>query len=74
MYHEYEMQHDEKCDCKRSYISIYNVIDGLSHMKNGKRADEDEITAEHFHNAPVGTLVRLTALCNAMLKHSLVPN
>ena len=56
-YHEYEKKHNENCDCKRSYISIYNVIDGLSHMKKGKCADEDEITAEHIHNAPVSTLV-----------------
>ena len=73
-YNEYEMRHNEQCDCKSSYISIYNVIDGLNHMKKGKCADEDGITAEHIHNAPVNMLRRITTLFNSMLRHSFVPD
>ena len=42
-------------------------------MNEGKSADEDEITAEHFHNTPVTFLLRLTSLFNGMLKHAFVP-
>ena len=42
-------------------------------MKKGKSCDEDGISAEHLHNAPLIVLKRLTNLFNQMLKHSFVP-
>ena len=50
-----------------------NIIDALSAMKAGKCADEDCISAEHLHYAPLNFLIRLTALFNLMLRHSFVP-
>ena len=49
------------------------MIDAVNSMKGGKSADEDEIGAEHFQNAPLNFLIRLTRLFNLMLQHSFVP-
>ena len=72
-YSAYIANHNESCDCKTTYVSIYDLIDALNNMKMGKCADEDEISAEHLHFAPVNMLSRLTALFNSMLRHSYVP-
>ena len=50
------------------------MIDAAICMKKGKSADECDISAEHLHNAPLALLQRLSALFNAMLKHSFVPS
>ena len=42
-------------------------------MKCNKSADENGITAEHFHFAPLSLLLRLTDLFNEMIRHSFVP-
>ena len=39
-------------------------------LKGGKSSDEDEISAEHFLNAPYVVFTRLQHLFNAMLIHS----
>ena len=72
-YAEYLVKHNESCDCKSVYISTLNVIDALSCMKNGKSADEDNISVEHLHHSPLNMLIRLTNLFNSMLRHSFVP-
>ena len=72
-YQEYEANHDISCDCKSNYISPLNVIDALGSMKCNKSADENGISAEHFHFAPLSLLLRFTALFNEMIRHSFVP-
>ena len=42
-------------------------------MQTGKCADDDGLTAEHFHNAPLSVLQRLTSLFNYMMSHAFVP-
>ena len=42
-------------------------------MKSGKSADENGLSAEHFHHAPLNLLTRLTGLFNGMMRHSFVP-
>ena len=42
-------------------------------MKEGKCADEDGLTAEHFQNAPLFLFIRVTNLFNLMMRHSFIP-
>ena len=49
-------------------------MDAMGAMKNGKSADEEGISAEHLHHAPLNLIIRLTCLFNFMLNHSFVPN
>ena len=72
-YEEYRRKHNESCDCKTSYVTTFDIIDGLGNMKCGKSSDESGTSAEHLHYAPLNFLVRLTRLFNLMLKHSFVP-
>ena len=72
-YADYLANHNEACDCESIYILTSNVIDAIGNMKKGKSADEDHISIEHLHHAPLNILVRLTKLFNAMLRHSYVP-
>ena len=72
-YAAYVGSHNDACDCKAVYITPLNVIDALLNMKVGKSADEESISAEHFHNAPLSMIQRLATLFNAMLNHSFVP-
>ena len=68
---EYDLfreRHQSSCDCSRFNISLSNTIDALGSMHSGKCADENSVTAEHFHNAPLNFLIRITALFNCMLK------
>ena len=69
----YMEKHKHSCDCASTHITAIQVIDALLCMKGGKCADEDEITVEHLHNAPLNFLVRLSTLFNLMLRHSFVP-
>ena len=73
-YNTYLTSHESACDCKLVYISSTNVIDALIATKEGKCANEDDISAEHLHSAPLNVLQRLASLFNAMLKHSFVPH
>ena len=73
---EYDLfreRHQSSCDCSRFNISLSNTIDALGSMNSGKCADENGVMAEHFHNAPLNFLIRITALFNCMLKHAFVP-
>ena len=72
-YEKYVHTHSENCDCKESYVKTIDVIDALGAMKCGKSSDEDGISAEHLHFAPLSLLVRITILFNLMLKHAFVP-
>ena len=74
-YDNYVLKHNEHCDCNKTNnnITVFTVIDALSCMRKGKSCDEDSISAEHLHNAPLIVLRRLTNLFNQMLKHSFVP-
>ena len=65
--------HGFNCNCSNYSISIETVIDAVFSLKSGKLTDDDEISAEHFLNAPFVVLDRLHRLFNAMLKHSFVP-
>ena len=67
-------KHEEDCNCDAYLVTPIHVIDALICMKNGKSADESEISAEHLHNAPLILLNRLSALFNMMLRHSYVPH
>ena len=55
-------------------ISTVNIIDAVISMKTGKTADEEGISAEHLHNAPVAVMERLCHLFNMMLRHGSVPS
>ena len=72
-YSVYKANHLVSCDCNSYCITLSNTIDALGAMKRGKSADGDDITAEHFHYAPISFLTRLTRLFNDMLKHAYVP-
>ena len=68
-YAAYVAEHTNNCDCKSIYISNCNVIDVLFCMKKFKSANEDHISIEHIHHAPLDMLVRLIDLFNSMLRH-----
>ena len=71
---EYVKKHSEACDCSSFNISTVNIIDAVISMKAGKTADEEGISAEHLHNAPVVVMERLCHLFNMMLRHGSVPS
>ena len=72
-YPEFVERHNENCDCDSKTITLEQVIDATLSMKSGKSADDDGIQAEHFLNAPLNLLIRLTSLFNLMLAHAFVP-
>ena len=73
-YTEYCASHQSSCNCETYHISAENVIDAVMCLKGGKSPDDDEISAEHFLNAPFLLFLRLQQLFIAMLAHSFVPN
>ena len=72
-YSDFCSQHQSECKCGSYHITLENVIDAICSIKTGKCADESGLSAEHFHNAPLALLHRLTALFNQMLIHAFVP-
>ena len=72
-YAEFCASHGTSCDCSDYRITLEVVIDAICAMHAGKCADEEGLTAEHFHNAPLTLLNRLTSLFNRMLVHAFVP-
>ena len=72
-YATFTSSHDENCDCDGYNITIENVFDAVMHLKKGKSSDDDDVSAEHFLNAPFVVFSALQHLFNAMLKHSFVP-
>ena len=42
-------------------------------MKDGKSADDDGLSAEHFKNGPLLLFIKLSSLFNSMLSHGFVP-
>ena len=65
--------HIEKCDSSNFSFSVENILDATFSLKHGKSANDDEISAEHFLNAPINVFIILRDLFNAMLRHSFVP-
>ena len=72
-YESLQMSHDANCDCDHYSVTLENVFDAVLSLKSGKSADDDEIKAEHFLNAPYNVFIALQNLFNAMLRHSYVP-
>ena len=72
-YTDYCSSHVNSCDCESYLVSLENVIDAVMCLKGGKSPDDDEISAEHFLNAPYAVFIRLQHLFNSMLVHSFVP-
>ena len=72
-YQEYSSLHAISCDCSKYQITVHNLLDALYGMKPGKCADDDGLSAEHLHNAPISLLHRITTLFNNMLSHGFVP-
>ena len=72
-YEAFCRSHEEDCNCNPFSISLSNVMDAICGMKSGKSADEEGISAEHLHHAPLNLFIRLTCLFNFMLNHSFVP-
>ena len=72
-YDDFCNAHDSSCNCGDYKVSLNHVIDVICGMNAGKCADENGLTAEHFHNAPLSLLIRLTSLFNMMLVHAFVP-
>ena len=73
-YRDFSEDHDKSCNCNPVSISLSVVVDAICGMKSGKCADEEDVSAEHFHNAPLNLLERLTFLFNCMLNHAFVPS
>ena len=65
--------HEAECLCSNYHITIDNTLDAVFNLKNGKSADDDDLTAEHFMYASYNVLERLTFLFNEMFSHSFVP-
>ena len=72
-YEKFSMSHVNDCSCSEYSISLETVFDAVLNLKNGKSADDEDISAEHFLNAPFTVFERLHKLFNAMLHHSYVP-
>ena len=73
-YAEYSSSHENACNCESYQISLDNVIDAVMCLKGGKSSDDDEISAEHFLNAPYSVFISLQRLFNSMFAHSFVPS
>ena len=72
MYQEKVANHSN-CSCGTHSVTTENVIDAILSLKKGKCSDDENILAEHFFNAPLPLMSRLTSLFNAMLLHGSVP-
>ena len=72
-YEEFSRLHNQGCDCDKFSITLNDTIDAICGMNPGKCSDDDGLHAEHFQNAPLILMLRLTTLFNYMLKHSFVP-
>ena len=72
-YDDFCNNHASSCNCGDYKVSLNLVIDVICGMNAGKCADENGLTAEHFHNAPLSLLIRLTSLFNMMLFRAFVP-
>ena len=72
-YTQFSATHAQNCECADYCITLDMVIDAICGMKQGKSPDDDGLYAEHFQNAPLILLIRLTSLFNFMLSHAFVP-
>ena len=61
-------------DCKSFYFTPLNILDAAICVKAGKSADEEGLSVEHVHFAPLSMLKRLSSYFNMMLNHGFVPN
>ena len=72
-YESFAHSHSSNCDCDNYKISLENTFEAISTMKDGKSADDDGLSAEHFKNGPLLLFIKLTTLFNCMLSHGFVP-
>ena len=73
-YEKLSSSHEENCSCHEHPITLEQIFDSVLNLKNGKSADDDGISAEHFLNAPYNVFQTLHTLFNNMIRHSFVPN
>lgn len=72
-YAVFSAKHDDNCDCSEHLVTLDMMIDAICGMTQGKSPDDDGLHAEHFQNAPLILLIKLTSLFNYMLAHAFVP-
>ena len=72
-YDAYAPSHSSNCDCVNYKIDIEKTFEAICTMKDGKSADDDGLSAEHFKNGPLLLFIKLTSLFNSMLSHGFVP-
>ena len=63
-YAQFSASHAENCDCSQHFVTLDMMIDAICGMTPGKSPDDDGLHAEHFQNAPLLLLVKLTSLFN----------
>ena len=73
-YPGFSASHAENCDCSQYSVTLDMMIDTVCGMTPGKSPDDDGLHAEHFQNAPLVLLIKLTSLFNFMLAHAYVPS
>ena len=72
-YRDYSNSHPSICDCGKYKVSVEDVFEAISAMKDGKSSDDDRLSAEHFKNGPLILFIKLASLFNHMLAHGHVP-
>ena len=72
-YNEYVESHDENCTCSKYKVTVEETFEAICQMKRGKCSDDDGLSAEHFLNAPLILIIKLSTLFNFMLMHAFVP-
>ena len=73
-YAQYSANHANNCDCSEYCVTLDMMIDAICGMTPGKSSDDDGLHAEHFQNAPLVLIIKLTSLFNFMLSHAFVPS
>ena len=73
-YQDFSDSHSSKCDCDKYRVTIEDVFEAVSAMKDGKCCDDDGVSAEHFKHGPLILFIKLASLFNSMLTHGYVPN
>ena len=61
------------CDVNDFHIYIIDVKDAIKHLKKGKAAGLDKLSAEHFMYASDRIFALLTFCYNAMISHNYMP-
>ena len=72
-YNDMVNSHNATCNCSQYKVTLEETYDAICQMKRGKCSDDDGLSAEHFLNAPLILIIKLSALFNYMLVHAFVP-